>query len=110
MSTFLLTNTQLWHNFKYELLYSSNTSWKYIILGTFEQFLSHKVRETPVFGAVFVIFGRLGAYLPPLTPSTTTPCPGTTPANSRRTKQFLSRILKDLTNFIENYWYKNYQL
>jgi hypothetical protein len=31
------------------------------------------------FCAVFVIFGRLGVYLPPLTPSTTTPFPGTPP-------------------------------
>jgi hypothetical protein len=46
----------------------------------------------PVFGTIFEYFSRLGAYLPPLTPSTTTPCLGTPPANSPRTKQFLSRL------------------
>ncbi len=33
------------------------------------------------------VLAGLGAYLPLLTPSTTTSCPGTAPANSRRTKQ-----------------------
>jgi hypothetical protein len=36
-----------------------------------------KCKKPPVFGAIFVYLGQLGAYLPPLTPSTTTPCPGT---------------------------------
>jgi hypothetical protein len=36
----------------------------------------------------FVIFGRLGAYLPPLPPSTTTPCLGTPPTNSPAPSSF----------------------
>jgi hypothetical protein len=44
----------------------------------FRLFLSLTVKS-PVFGAIFVYFGQLGAYLPPLTPSTTTPCLGTPP-------------------------------
>jgi hypothetical protein len=35
--------------------------------------------KSTFFGTVFVIFGRLGVYLPPVTPSTTTPCPGIPP-------------------------------
>jgi hypothetical protein len=58
----------------------------------FWQFLSHKGAKLPVFGTILVIFGQLGAYMPPLTPSTTTPCPGTPPANICRTMQVLSRL------------------
>jgi hypothetical protein len=49
-----------------------------------------KCGKPPVFGAFLYIFGSLGAYLPPLTPSSTTRCPGTPPANIQCTKQFLS--------------------
>jgi hypothetical protein len=47
-------------------------------------------RNQPFFDAVLVYFGRQGAYLPQLTPSTTTACPGTPPANSWHIKEFLS--------------------
>jgi hypothetical protein len=40
----------------------------------------------------FCILASFGAYLPVLTSSTTAPCPGTSPANIRRTKQFMSRL------------------
>ncbi len=39
----------------------------------FWQFLSQKVQKINHFCAVFVYFGRLGACVPSLTPSTTTP-------------------------------------
>jgi hypothetical protein len=51
----------------------------------FRQFLRHKVQEIARFWRCFCVFSWLGAYLPPLTPSTTTPCPGTPPTNRRRT-------------------------
>jgi hypothetical protein len=54
----------------------------YILLGTFEQ----KMEFLPF----SYISGGMGVYLTPLTPSTTTLRPGTPPANSRRTEQFLS--------------------
>jgi hypothetical protein len=44
-----------------------------------------------LFFTVSYISSSMGAYLTLLTPSTTAPCPGTAPANSRLTKQFLSR-------------------
>ncbi len=47
--------------------------------------------DLPFLAPFLYIAGGVGAYLPPLTPSATTPCPGTPPANSRLTKQFLSR-------------------
>jgi hypothetical protein len=62
-------------------LYFLKTSWKYILLRTFEQITAFsaifksKSGKLPVFGAILVIFGQLGVYLPPLTSSTTTPCP-----------------------------------
>jgi hypothetical protein len=67
---------------------------EYILLNTFEQKMAlsfiykpKHARNRPFF-PVFVYFGRL---LTSKTPSTTTPGPGTPPANSRRTKQFWSR-------------------
>jgi hypothetical protein len=46
--------------------------------------------ETGYFCAVFVYSGQLWkAYMTSLTPSTTTPGPGTPPANSRCTKQYI---------------------
>jgi hypothetical protein len=72
-------------------MYSLKTYFKVLLSKKqhFWGFLSQKVQETACFRRRFVIFGRPGAYLPPLTPSTTTPCPVTLPANNRRTKQFL---------------------
>jgi hypothetical protein len=76
---------------------SSKNSWEYILLSTFEQktlfsavYRPKSVRNCPVFCRFLYIPGGMGAYLTPLTPSTTTPCLGTPPANSQRTKQFLS--------------------
>jgi hypothetical protein len=43
-----------------------------------------------VFWPFSYISVSMGVYLSPLTPSTTTPCLGTPPTNSRCTKQFLS--------------------
>jgi hypothetical protein len=54
----------------------------------FSDFQINKCGKSPVIFAVSYIPGSLGAYLPPLTPSTTTSCPGIPPANSRCTKQF----------------------
>jgi hypothetical protein len=45
----------------------------------FGNFYAKECRKLPVYGAVFVYFGRLGPYLPPLTHSTTAPCQGTPP-------------------------------
>jgi hypothetical protein len=57
----------------------------------FQGFISQKERETTHFVSLFsYIPGIMGAYLTPLTPFTTTPCPGTPPANNKLTKQFLS--------------------
>jgi hypothetical protein len=68
------------------------------LLSTFEQktvfsaiYNLKRVRNR-LFFAVFVYFGAaLKVYLASVIPSTTTPRPGTPPANSRRTKQFWSR-------------------
>jgi hypothetical protein len=69
-------------------------SFNYILLGNFvkikELFKSIQVLETTCPGIVFIYFRRLGAYWPLSTP-TTIPCPCPPPANSRHTKQFLSR-------------------
>jgi hypothetical protein len=78
-------------------MYSSKTSWEYILLSNYEQ-------ETAFLGIYklqseqnrrFLLFsyipGGIGAYLTPLTPSTNTPCPSTPPTNILCTKQFLSR-------------------
>ncbi len=69
-----------------KLMYSSKKSREYILLSTYERrtaFLviyKQKVRKTAHFFTVFVYFlGRHWAYLTPLTPSTTTSCPGTPP-------------------------------
>jgi hypothetical protein len=56
----------------------------------FWQFFSQKVQETAFFRRCFCVFQPAGAYLPPLTPSTTIPCPGPPPANSWHTKHFFS--------------------
>jgi hypothetical protein len=48
-------------------------------------FKAEKCRKSSVFGAVSEYFGRLGAYFPPLNPSTTIPCLGNLPANSQCT-------------------------
>ncbi len=45
----------------------------------FGGFWVNKCDKLPVFGAIFVYFGQHGAYLPPLTPSTTTPAQGLPP-------------------------------
>jgi hypothetical protein len=50
-------------------------------------------RKRPFFSPFWYISGSMGAYLTPLTPSNTTSCPGTPPANSQHTKQFLSRLM-----------------
>jgi hypothetical protein len=77
-------------------MYSSKIFWEYILKSTFELkngvFLSKKVQESTRFGVIFVYFNWLRAYLPPLTPSTTTRCPSSPPTNSRCTKQFLSHL------------------
>jgi hypothetical protein len=58
----------------------------------FQRLISQKVQEIARFLSIFVHSGLHGAYLTPLTPSTNTSCPGTPPANSRRTKRFSSRL------------------
>ncbi len=75
-------------------------SWEYILLSTFKQkiMFSEIFKAKSVgnhsFSALFLcISAGRRAYLPPLTPSTTTPCLGTPRANSRSTKQYLSRPL-----------------
>jgi hypothetical protein len=51
------------------------------------------VCKTALFQCRFCNFSWLEAYLPPLTPSTTTPYPcSPPPPDSRRTKRFLSRL------------------
>jgi hypothetical protein len=61
---------------------------KMVFLAIFKQ---KKYGKPPVFSAVFCFSAGRGAYLPPLTLSTPTTCPGTPPTNNRHTKQFLSR-------------------
>jgi hypothetical protein len=65
----------------------------------FRSFLSQKVREIACFWRHFVYFEWQGGHLPPLTPSTTTPCLDTPLTNSWRTKQFLSHP-RDLQLFL----------
>jgi hypothetical protein len=62
-------------------MYSSKTSWEYILLSSSERkmaflaiFKPTSAGNRPFFGAVLVYIGWLGAYLNPLTPSTTTLC------------------------------------
>jgi hypothetical protein len=54
-------------------------------------FKSISAGNRPFFSPFLYNLGGLEAYLTPLTTSTTTPCLGTSPANTQRTKQFLSR-------------------
>jgi hypothetical protein len=76
---------------------SKNVSGVYLIKyfsakdGVFWQFLSQKMQEKPFSASFLCISAGKGASLPPSTLSTTTPWLGTPPANSQRTKQFLSR-------------------
>jgi hypothetical protein len=54
-------------------------------------FKSISMGNRPFLAPFLCILAGVGAYLPPLTPSTTThPLPGHSPANSLRTNQFLS--------------------
>jgi hypothetical protein len=53
-------------------------------------FMSRSARNWPFLPRFRIFQAALKSYLPSLTPSTTTPGLGTPPANSRRTKQFLS--------------------
>jgi hypothetical protein len=70
---------------------------EYILLSTFEQkttfsviYKPKRTQNSPFF-AVFRLFRvALKVYLASVIPSTTTPGPGTPPANSRCTKQFWS--------------------
>jgi hypothetical protein len=58
----------------------------------FWQFISQNVCEMARFFRRFRLFrAALKVYLASVIPSTTTPGPGTPPANSRRTKQFWSQ-------------------
>ncbi len=63
-----------------------------VLLSKKRRFISQKMWETACFLYIqfSYISGGMGVCLTPLTPSTATPCPGTPPANSRCTKQFLS--------------------
>jgi hypothetical protein len=54
-------------------------------------FKSISAENSPFFMLFLCISASVGAYLPPLTPYTTTPCLGTPLANSQHTMQFLSR-------------------
>jgi hypothetical protein len=69
----------------------------YILLSTYEQttaFLAIYKPKRALNGLFFCRFRQIRAalkvYLASVIPSTTTPGPGTPPANSRRTKQFWS--------------------
>jgi hypothetical protein len=79
-------------------VFLKKSSWEYILLSSFVRKMAFlpifkpKREKTTIFCAIFVYFGWLGIYVPPLTLSTTTPCPGTCHTNSRRTKQFLSHL------------------
>ncbi len=70
---------------------------EYILLSTFEQKMAFSAIYKPKRARNRLFFRRfrffraaLKAYLASVIPSTTTPGPGTPPANSRRTKQFWS--------------------
>jgi hypothetical protein len=58
--------------------------------GIFGNFYVNNFRQRPVFGAIFVYFENHGGLLPPLTPSTTTPCLG----NPRRCRLRLQHNVK----------------
>jgi hypothetical protein len=79
-------------------MYSLTTPRKYILLGTVEKTAFSVIFKQNIVGnrqflALFLcISASVGAYLPILTPSTTTSCPGAPPANSWYTKQFLSHL------------------
>jgi hypothetical protein len=83
-------------NFKIDV--SSRKSWEFILLSTFEQKTAFLVISKPknagnhpFFPSFLFISGGMGAYLTPLTPFTTIPCPAIPPINNWCTKQFLSR-------------------
>ncbi len=80
-----------------KLMYSSKKSLEYILLSTFEwkkvfsTFLKPKsVCNCSFFCHVHIFLAAWKVYLTSRTSSTTTPGLGTTPANSRHTKQFWS--------------------
>jgi hypothetical protein len=64
-------------------MYSSKKSQEYILLSAIEQktafsaIYKPKLHQTACFLPFSLILGGMGAYLSPLTPSTTTPGPGT---------------------------------
>jgi hypothetical protein len=71
---------------------------EYILLSTFEQktafsvmYKPKRAQNRPFFCRFHVFRAAWKAYLTSKTPSTTTPGPGTPPANSQHTKQFWSR-------------------
>jgi hypothetical protein len=70
-----------------KFIYSLKKSFKYDLFSNFaeiEVFLAIfklMCQKLQVFGAVFIHFGWLEGYLPLLTPSTATFCPGIPPAN-----------------------------
>jgi hypothetical protein len=73
------------------------TSREYILLSTFERKMAFltiykpkRAQNRPFFRHFHLFRAALTAYLASVIPSTTTPGPGTPPANSRRTKQFWS--------------------
>jgi hypothetical protein len=61
--------------------------------GVFSNLKAKNCAESPVFCHFCTFQVAWGHTLATLTTSTTAPCPGTPPANSRRTKQFLSHPL-----------------
>jgi hypothetical protein len=68
------------------------------LLSTFEQktvclaiYKPNRAQNRPFFGRFRLFQAALKIYLASVIPSTTTPGPGTPPANSLRTKQFWSR-------------------
>jgi hypothetical protein len=70
---------------------------EYIFLSTFERkmvfsaiYEQKRVQNRPFFRCFRLFRAALKVYLASVIPSTTTPGPGTPPANSRRTKQFWS--------------------
>jgi hypothetical protein len=74
------------------------TSCEYIFLITFEQktafsaiYKPKRARNRSFFRSFHLFQAALEASLASVIPSTTTPVPGTPPANSRRTMQFWSR-------------------
>jgi hypothetical protein len=54
-------------------------------------YTSKSTQDRLFFYMFLYILGGMGAYFTPLTSSTTIPCPGSPPTNSRRTMQFLRR-------------------